>query len=524
MRAKYWRLIPLLLFFLSGFSQAATRPLDGIEEQIEKAMREYHAPGLAVGVVKDGELVFAKGFGVTRLGGGKPVDTRTVFAIASCTKAFTTAALSILADEGKLSWDDHVVDRLPSFQLYDPYVTRELRIRDLVTHRSGLSLGAGDLLFFPPTDFTQEEIVQRLRFIKPADGLRYRYAYSNLMYLVAGKVIEAVSGKTWGEFIRERIFQPVGMTGSSTSVAELRASPLAATPHAKVNGEHRPVEPGPLDNCAPAGAINSNIEDLSKWVRVQLAQGALPEAGKRLFSEAAAREMHSMQIALPVSAPPPSLPPLRANFSGYGLGWSIRDYRGQKLVAHNGGLLGFLTRIVLVPELKLGVIILENGASGVMTPLSFVLLDRYLGAEPAFDWVGAYKTFGEQRERDARKADEKQRNADSKPSLPLERYAGTYSDAWRGEVSIRYESGKLVMRFSHTNSLVADLEHWQYDSFIARWRDRSLDADAYVTFSLNPDGGIREARMRPVSQLTDFSFDFQDLLLVPSKPTKPSGK
>jgi CubicO group peptidase (beta-lactamase class C family) len=486
-----------------------------------RTLKEFQVPGLAVAIVKDGKLVLAKGYGLRKLGDPAPVDEHTLFGIASNTKAFTSAALAILVDEGKISWDDPVIKHIPAFQLYDPYVTREMTIRDLLTHRSGLGLGAGDLLWWPPTDYSREEIIRRFRHVKPASSFRSRYAYDNVLYMVAGQIIPAVTGNSWDEFIRERIFKPLGMTESNTSVSAFRAGDKIAIPHAPVEGRIEPIKYINLDNVGPAGAINSTVSDLARWVLVQLDGGLIrnsPDGTQRLFSERQAREMWSAQTITPLGDPPPHLAPLKANFSAYGLGWALTDYRGKKVVSHTGGLPGYVSRVAMIPDLKLGVIVLTNQESGgAFQSIVYHVFDYYLGA-PTIDWIAAFRTSEEQAKARAAEAEKKQaasRAVDSKPSLPLAKYAGRYVDAWYGEAVIANENGKLVLRFSHTPALTGDLEHWQYDTFKVRWRDRSLNADAFLWFALKPDGTIEQMKMAPVSPLTDFSFDFQDLLFTP---------
>ncbi len=498
-----------------GLAQSEAPP--DLDSYVARALKEFEVPGLAVAIVKDGKVALVKGYGVRKMGEPAPVDEQTLFGIASNTKAFTAAALAILVDEGKLSWDDPVIKHLPGFQMYDPYVTREMTVRDLLTHRSGLGLGAGDLMFFPPTTFTREEIVSRLRYIKPATSFRSKYAYDNVLYLVAGQVVAAVSGKSWDDFIKERIFAPLGMTASNTSVKELRPGGDFVSPHQKVEGKLQPVPYMNIDNTAPAGAINSNVADMAKWVSAQLNEGAI-NSDRRLFSPRQSREMWSAQTPIPSGNPPPQLAALRSNFSAYGLGWGLNDYRGYKVVSHSGGLLGMVSRVRLVPDLKLGIVVLTNQeAGGAMEAISYHIIDHYLKA-PATDWIAGFRSVAEQRVAQAKEVEKNQsaaRNAESKPSRPPAKYAGRYNDAWYGEVTIALEEGKLVLRFSRTPGLVGDLEHWQYDTFVARWRDRSLYADAFVTFALKPDGGIDQMKMVPVSPLTDFSFDFQDLLFTP---------
>lgn len=505
------RLLAFAVFAAIGFGQ------DSIGSVVEQARKTFHVPGIAVAVVKDGQVVFAKGFGVRKLGEPAPVTADTLFGIASNTKAFTSASLAILVDEGKVHWDDRVIDYLPWFQMSDPYVSREMRVKDLLVHRSGLALGAGDLMFFPASDLSADEIVKRLRYVPLATSFRSAYAYDNVLYLVAGRVIEAASGKPWAAFIKDRILSPLGMSGTKTSVQDIKPGDDAASPHAFVDGALAPIRPDVLDNNAPAGAIQSSVADMSKWIVTQLQQGGMP-GGKRLFSAERSKEMWSEVTPMPASAPAPPLAALKTNFAAYGLGWVLNDYRGYKMVWHTGGLSGMVSRVTMIPDLNLGVIVLTNQESGgAFSSVTMAILDQYMKA-PATDWVAALDESARQREKRAAETMQKAgagRNAASKPSLKLAGYAGRYRDPWYGDVTIREEGGKLVMRFTHSPDLTGELEHWQYDTFIARWKNRAMDADAYVTFSLKPDGSVDQIKMAAVSPLTDFSYDFHHLALKP---------
>jgi CubicO group peptidase (beta-lactamase class C family) len=496
----------------------AVAPVD-LDSYVANSMKTFDVPGMAVAIVKDGKVVVAKGYGVRKLGDATPVDEHTMFGIGSNTKAFTTAALATLVDEGKLSWDDPVYQRLPGFAMYDPYVSHEMTIRDLLTHRSGMGLGEGDLLFWPHSTYTRDEIIYKLRFMKPASSFRSHYAYDNLLYMTAGQIIPAVTGTSWDDYIRQHIFAPLGMNNSNVSSAAFKPADDYAFPHERVDGKLQVIHFEVLDNVGPAGSINSCAADMAKWAQLQLNHGKFIDHEGRLFSERQSREMWSPQTILQTGTPPPPLAALKTNFADYALGWALREYRGRKLVGHTGGVAGFVSRVMLVPEENLGVVLLTNAEEdGAFDSILYHVLDHYFGLPPT-DWIAAYKSVKDTEEKDAAEAMKKAegaRAADSKPSLPLEKYAGTYNDAWYGAITIRREGGGLVITFDHTPSMIGDLQHWQYDTFKAHWRDRTIE-DAFVTFSLKPDGSIESARMAAVSPLADFSFDYQDLLLKPAE-------
>jgi CubicO group peptidase (beta-lactamase class C family) len=497
-------------------SAPAAPPAD-LDAWVGRAMRTFEVPGLALAIVKDGAVVTAKGYGVRRLGDEARVDARTLFGIASNTKIFTATSLGLLVDEGKIEWDAPVIRYLPAFAMWDPFVTRELTVRDLLVHRSGLGLGAGDLLWWPPSTYDRAEIARRLRFIPPATSFRSAYAYDNVLYLVAGRVIEAVSGQSWEDFVSTRILAKVGMRGTNVRHSAAAAGGNVAVTHARVDGTVRPIAPFDSDSVNPAGGINSSAEDMAKWMMVLLSGGRLAD-GSRLFSADTARQLTQLVTPIPAGDPPEELAPQRASFNGYALGLGVRDYRGHKVLLHTGGLPGYVSRVAMIPDIGAGVAVLTNQeSSGGFDAIAFHVLDHFLGAA-AFDWIAAYKTVEDRAAAEASAAEAAAataRDADSRPSLPLAKYAGVYRDSWYGDVTIADEHGALVMRFSHTPSLDGTLEPWQHDTFIARWRDRELRADAYVTFALNPDGSIDQAKLRAVSPATDFSFDFQDLLLKP---------
>ena len=518
------RLLTLALLLLVAAPTPQTAPAD-LDTWVQRTMTAFEVPGLSLAVVKDGQVVVAKGYGVRKLGSPDPVDARTLFGIASNTKVFTATALGILVDEGKIRWDAPVIDYVPWFQMSDPYVTREMTVRDLLVHRSGLGLGAGDLLWWPASTYNRREIAQRLRYLPLATSFRSAYAYDNVLYLVAGEVIEAVSGQSWEDFVQSRILAKVGMSSSNVRHSDATRAGNVATPHAPVDGKVRPIAPFDSDNTNPAGGINSNAEDMAKWLLVQLVEGRLAD-GSALIKPATARQLGTLVTPIPIGEGSPELRELRPSFNGYGLGLGVRDYRGRKLLTHTGGLPGYVSKVAMIPDARLGIAILTNQESGAaFEAIADHIMDAYLGA-PATDWIAVFQAI--MKRAAAATAASAQtagatRDAASKPSRPLETYAGRYRDPWYGEMTISFvraegapgpapAAGGLAIKFDRTPLLTGTLEHWQHDTFVARWTDRELRADAFVTFALNPDGTIDTVKMKAVSPDTDFSFDFHDLL------------
>lgn len=516
----------LLVGGQDGWAQAsapkAAQPItaSAIDSTVARAMSAFQVPGMAVAIVKDGKVVFARGYGVRVVDRPGAVDVDTLFQIGSNTKAFTAAALAILVDEGKIRWDDKVIDYLPEFRLQDPYVTREFTIRDLLTHRSGLGTGAGDLMFYPATDMTRQEIVRGLRFLKPVSSFRSRYDYDNLLYMVAGQIVPAVTGKSWEDFVEERIIAPLGMKGCAASDGRIRDRGDVASPHSVIDGKVSAIPVVRMDAIGPAGTINCNVSGMAKWLNVQLSEGVIPGGG-RLFSSDRSSEMWSLVTPMPAGA----LAALyHTNFTGYGLGWAVSDVLGHKRVAHTGAVGGSVTWVTMVPDLKLGIVVLTNQESSpAMEAVGGQILDAYLGA-PTRDWVAMAEAYARDKgaAADTVEADVARTIASAgPPTLPLDSYAGRYVDAWRGAVDVRREGARLVLRFSRTTQLEGALLPFKGDTFVVRWNDRSLHADAFVRFEPGFDGRVAGITMRAVSPATDFSFDFQDLDLRRSEGPRP---
>ena len=495
------RSIAFLLFILaiSQLAHAQDAPLNGFDEYVNKAMREWEVPGLAVAIVKDDRVVFAKGYGVRKLADPAPVDEKTLFAIGSSSKAFTAASIAMLVDEGKIKWDDPATKYLTGFEVYDPYVTRELSVRDLLSHRSGLE--RGDLLWYG-TEYDRDEILRRTRFLKPTWSLRSTFGYQNLMYLAAGQLIARVSGKSWDDFIRQRIFVPLTMTTSNTSIKDFKNTDNVAAPHAKLEEKVVPIPWRNIDNIAPAGSINSNVVDMAQWVRLQLGQGEYQK--QRLLSSGAAKEMQTSQTVIRAE-PPFSLFYPEAHFLNYGLGWFLHDYRGRKVVEHGGAIDGMRAQVAMIPEEKLGLVILTNmGGTTLPVALMFRIFDAYLGVPPR-DWSAemskTIKAFEEQGKA-AQKKQEAERVKDTRPSVALADYAGTYKNDLYGDVKVTHQNGKLGLRFGP--AFTSELEHWHFDTFRAKFVGAGVSY-AYMTFALNAQGKLETLTLN-LPGVADYPF------------------
>ncbi|MBS1797793.1 MAG: serine hydrolase [Acidobacteria bacterium] len=480
----------LLLFVFTAFvfAQDYSAKLAEIDAYAAKVRADWNIPGMAIAVVKDDKVIFAKGYGVRDINKPDKVDENTLFAIASNSKAFTTASLAILIDEKKIGgWDDKVTKYLPDFQMYDPYVTREMTIRDLVSHRSGLATFSGDLLWYDTT-YSTDEMLRRVRYLKPVRGFRAGYGYQNLMFVAAGRIVEKVSGQKWGDFIKERILTPLGMTRTTTTVRDLKDN--YASPHNEsFGGRMRALPLGNVDNPVGAVGLNSSVIELTRWLRLQLNHGTFE--GKKIYSDDRANEMWQQNIFMNIAKFPPKEAPTQM-FSGYGLGWVLNDYRGRKVVSHTGGLDGMISQTAMMPAENLGFVILTNSETNAIGILRNKIFDVFTDA-PARDWnAEALK-----RAADGKAAEEKERQKvdaarvlNTKPSLDLKAYAGTYTSEMYGDVTIAEENGRLVLRLVPAPNFVADLEHWQNDTFQIHWRS-SVNYNfprGFVTFTLDKDG------------------------------------
>ncbi len=505
---KIFAFVFICLLYTNTKAQMAEASIDSL---VKEVLKTFDVPGISVGIIKDGKLVHAKGYGVRSLKNNLPMDENTLVGIASNSKAFTSAAIAMLIDEGKMKWDDKVRDYIPEFKLYDPYVTDAFTVRDLLTHRSGLGLGSGDLMFFPDgSSFTRAEMIHNLRYLKPVSEFRTKYDYDNNLYIVAGEVVAKVSGMPWEEFIEQRIMKPLGITTSKASYNRVSNNANIIDAHAPADGKviMIPHDWNPVANAA--GGIVSNITDLSKWLIAQMNDGKYGD-GKKLFTKEMHDEMWSPQTIIKAGAGA-----YNTHFAAYGLGWFLSDVKGYKQVTHTGGLAGTVTQITLLPELKLGIIVLTNQQSGAaFTAITNTIKDSYLGYENR-GWIKKMSDRVKGGEAEAKKINEDiakdiaaQKNGAVKIVDSL--FVGTYNDKWFGDIIISKKEAGLWMASVKSPRLNGYVSLYKSNTFIVRWTDRSFDADAYVMFSLDRNGKADGFKMEAISPLTDFSFDFQDL-------------
>lgn len=469
-----------------ALAQQSSPDFAAFDRYVAKAAKDWKVPGMAIAVVKDDSLVFAKGYGVETLGKPAPATAHTRFAIGSTTKAMTTAALAMLVDEGKLKWDDKVIDYLPDFQLYDPYATREATIRDLLTHRTGL--GSVDLLWaVRENQYTPTELVHRLRYVKPTASFRSTWQYNNVVYGIAGLLVEKISGMPWQDFVRARIFTPLGMTETIPLVSMLAGQPNVSTPHAEVGDSVMIVPIRSTDAVASAGSVWSSVTDMSRWMRFMLDSGRVGD--KRLIQPATFREIIAPQIRAPMEEYP-ALELAKPNFFSYALGWFVQDYNGQTVWMHTGSIDGQCALIALVPSKRLGVYVLENlDHAELRHALMYEALDLYSPGRKR-DWSSdVHALFASMRSSGRRTPPA--HVTGTQASLPLERYAGTYADSTYGSIVVTMQDGTLYGRYEKLD--MGPLEQWEYDTFRSAPTDPGESA-TQISFLTNGGGVVTGVR------------------------------
>ena len=489
----------LAVAFVAPSSPAAAQqrePAPGFDAYVKSALAAWKVPGVSVAIVRNDSIVYAKGYGVREVGKPTPVDERTIYAIGSSSKAFTAAAVAMLVDSNKVRLDAPATAYLPGFELRDGYASREITVRDLLSHRSGLA--RGELIWYG-SDNDRDEILRRVRFLEPSWSFRSQFGYQNIMYLAAGQIVAKVANQSWDEFIKQRLFQPLGMTSSSTSVTALRGVENLAQPHAEVNDTVRAIPYRNIDNIAPAGSINSNVIDVAQWIRMHLGDGKY--AGKQLISKRLTDEMRSAQTVIPARGGMGGMNP-SAHLMAYGLGWFLSDYEGKYLVQHGGNIDGMTALVAMMPEEKYGIAILSNmNGTNLPTAIMLRLLDAQL-KRPAKDWSAQMRQRIDSMRTVALAAQQRQgdpRVPNTKPSLPLTAYAGTYSDSAYGTLKVTESNGALSLAYG--SNWRGPLEHYHFDTFRMRLSTPVLPP-VPVNFRIDAAGKVDEVRLDLAGQVT----------------------
>jgi CubicO group peptidase (beta-lactamase class C family) len=499
------------LLFSQGFSSQQ------IDSLVNASMAAMPQAGVAVAVVRNGKVIHLKGYGVTSVESSERVDKNTLFAIASNTKAFTSVALAMLVDEGKLRWDDKVIDHIPEFRMYDPYVTAKFNIQDLLTHRSGLGLGAGDLMFFPDGgNYTIDDILRSFQYQTPVSPFRTKYDYDNLCYIVAGEVVARISGMTWDEFIQERIIKPLGMERSAAIFQNLTTSENIAYPHSSYKGEVKQLQrhlkgDGSL---GAAGGVYSSVSDMSKWLLMHLNGGKYgKDLSKQLISAQNYAEMWKPHTNIAFSVSP--VTSQKSHFIGYGLGWFITDVNGYIVIHHTGGTVGMLSSSLMVPELNIGIVVLTNANPGgnSYAVIRDAILDSYTGIEKP-DRIAIAKKQITDREASTDSVllnvwNIVNNNMTKGPEL--NQYIGIYRDKWFGDVEITKRNDGLWFRSIRSPKLSGEMLYYQANTFVVKWSKREMECDAFASFGLNENGQAITIKMKGISPAIDFSYDFHDL-------------
>lgn len=500
------KFIQLFLFLLFAQSSAA-QDFNAIDAYLKDVREKWDVPGISVAVVKNDTLVFAKGYGLANVNNPKSkVDENTLFAVASNTKSFTAAALALLVEEGKLTWDDKVVDYLSYFKLYTPYVTQNMTIRDLLSHRSGLATFSGDLIWYASTH-SREEVVSKARFLQPKYEFRTDFGYSNIMYLAAGLVVEKVSGELWEDFISKRFLGPLEMKRTITTFAPLAQAENIALPHNVIEEKNTPISYVNWDNIAPAGSLFSSAKEMTQWLQLWLNKGVYNN--QQILTEERILEMWQPHIPRNVSKASRTLWPSK-HFSFYALGWEVFDYHGYQIVTHSGGYDGMVSRSVMVPEKKIGFVFLSNNNNGLTTPIMYSLLDQLLGIESQSDWCDMFLEFSKSSKEKKKQEEfmsEQSRNPKTKPSLPLEGYTGTYGGEMYGNCEVKLVNGKLVINFIPTPLFKGTLEHWHYETFVITLPNVPSLPKGKCRFILDENGEVEELKI----DIPNPDFDFTEL-------------
>ena len=500
------RLIFLFLL-LAIFAGTAPLPaqetkLDELDKYLDEAREKSGIPGMAVGIVKDGKVVLLKGYGVRDVETSAAVDEQTLFAIASITKAFTVAGIGMLQEEGKLAWEDKVTAHVPYFRLHDEYVTSLMTIEDLTCHRSGLATFDGDVLWYG-TDYSRREIVERIRELPLSKTFRTDFGYQNIMFITAGQAITEVSGSSWDDFMRQRIFDPLGMNSTVTSITKFTPETNLAYPHLK----GKKIDLLNYDNSGATAALNSNVADMTKWISFWLNNGIA--GNDTLLSADNRRRIFTPHTVLPASAHEEAN---GIHLKGYGMGWYLMDYKGVKVAHHGGGLPGYISKIALVPEQNLGMIILTNDMSYLPSALMYKIIDHFAERSDK-DWAGEYHGYYTGNEKRLEKREEErlaERKKNTHPSHTLDAYTGKFEDKMYGRATVKLENDKLQLTLEPTSELFSgQLLHWHYDTFEVTLNDPYLPP-GLVTFYADEKGDITGFKIHlPNPDFNFYNLDFK---------------
>ncbi|MFT4660296.1 MAG: CubicO group peptidase (beta-lactamase class C family) [Patiriisocius sp.] len=503
-----------LLYLVLSLPLLAISQIDkqiaNIDNYMTQAIVDWNIPGAAIAIVKDGEIVFEKGYGVKNVETNDPVDENTIFAIASNTKAYTAAALAQLVDQDKLSWDDKVVKHLPYFKLYNDYVTEEFTVKDLLCHRSGLKTFSGDLLWYG-SDYSRKQVIKKARFLEPNYGFRSGYGYQNIMFIAAGEIVSKVSGMSWDNYIKTNFLDPLGMSSTLTSIRDFKGSTNKSEPHNDIKGSNEKIDWVNWDNIGGAGALISSAHDAAQWLMLQADSGNLN--GQEFWSIDRTQEMWSPQTPKKLSGWHRKNFPSK-HFSAYGLGWDLFDYHGRLVVNHGGGYDGFISQSAVVPEEKLGFIIMTNNVNSLSYAMMYHILDAFLapGDFESKDWgdmLLGYKKQGAKDDKANLKKIKKERIKGTKPSASMEDFAGYYEDKMYGGLSIKAREGILYFSFDHSNIFRGTFEHWQDDTFRLYWGTKMMLPPGMANFKVDENGKVIDLIIdvpNPDFDFTEFHF------------------
>lgn len=502
------RIFFLFILFLSVIFSANSQNVDlqKLDAYFEKAASDWGVPGISVGIVKDGEIVFSKGYGVLEVGKPEKPNGNTLYAIASNSKAFTSSMIAMLVQEGKLNWDEKVQKYLPWFEMYDPYVSREMTIKDLLCHNSGLGTFSGDVIWYK-SGLTSEEIIRRIKYLPNTFNFRDGYGYSNLMYITAGEVIKTVTGKTWGQNLQERILSPLKMDRTIYSLSKLDEKGNFATPHAFEEEKNIPIQYEDWEEVGALGGIISSVNDIGKWMIFNMNHGI--NGADTLLTSSSINMLWKMHNSFMVNQT--KLNDSKTHFRGYGLGWSLADFHGRLRVSHTGGYDGMISAVTMIPDEKLGVVVLSNGMNPPTNAITNYVLNAFMDLVEK-DWSAEMLEQSKKRQSgDKRISDriEKQIKG-TNPSLPFEKYIGYYNSLIYRKIEVKLENGKLRLYFEHTPDLSATLEHWHYDVWKINW-DKTHAWFSFGTVKFNMTNNLEITGM-------DFDVPNDDIFFEELKP------